>query len=307
MLSEMETQLKSKFPRLSEDFFSPDNMITITSLSELIDKISQGEISNAFCFSLLKFEFPINLRLSSLALAISFDNYKKLQLKQDQETTFKKSTLPKLTYISFNGLYSQLDINILYEYSDNVQVIMIYDKNTGGPIAEDRIPEDPRNEAGIDFNTFDSIAKISKNILLLPLDFSEGKFDSKSIYNLFTNTINRAVRKFDPETVLITHSFNFQPEEPFNQAKKSQVPFSLKASTWTKILHDLCVAVNYKVIVFPSKPCYGPNINNEAGAGADKWKLKESDEETLLAFSQPWNSSYIEDCFIGSLEVLSGT
>ena len=306
MISEMETELSSQFPRLYEDFFSTENMITLTSLSELIDKISQGDILNAFCFSLLTFNFPLNLRLSPITLAISFDSYKKLQLKEEAENTYKKSALPKLTYICFNGIYSQLDIYMIYEYSDNVQVIMIYDQSTGGPIVEQRTPDNSVSEAENDPKSFESLAKISKNILLIPLDCSAGKIDSKSIYDLFTNTINRAVRAFEPETVLIAHSFTFHPDEPYNQTKANPIPFSLKTSTWTKILYDLCLIANYKVLVYPSKLCYDPSTRNDTADGENSWKMTKNDEETALTFSQSWNPSYFENCIIGTLEALSG-
>lgn len=284
------------------DLLSPQSIVAAISLAELIDKVTDGEIVNTFCLLLLAYRYPLNLKLSPLSIGISFFNYKQLLMPNPafpEEKLYSKETLPKITYICFSGFYSEIDIDVLCEFSKNVQIIMLYDRETGGPVFWEE------NSIGIYQNDARSkkkdIFSLNDNVLLLPMDSSGGKINSKNIYDLFDYTVYKSIRKFKPEIVLINHSFNFGPE----QAAQSKAPFILKAKTWSKILYEICVAANYKVMILPHKLINLHEYCEDPVISETTQHLKHFSQTILPKFSDKFVEKSFEEYFIGSVEVLS--
>lgn len=302
-IEKLETFLKcdSRYEDFHSDFWSAQPIFAAISLAELIDKITDGEIVNTFCLFPIAYRFPLNLKLSPLALAISFFNFKQLQVTRPQSSTeflYTKKTLPKITYICFTGYYSELDIDVLYQFSENVQVIMIYDAQTGGPdfwnddtSDEQSIAQDSRVRR-INFRS------ISDKILLLPLDTSNENVTSRNFYDLFEQAVYRSLRAFKPDLVAINHPFTFDPEQ-------SSCRFGLKPKTWSKILFEICEAVNYKVLILPHK-LRSPEqeVKLEEASTSDQ-SMTYFIEKVIPQFCHKLNSKLFEEYFGSSLEVMA--
>ena len=292
--ADIELGLKSKYPRFYHDFFGPDALSLVTSVGDLIEQVADGDMINAFCVCNLSFTSPLNQLLSPLALSLVYYTQRFLNKKRIDSNS--KETPSKITYISFGGFFSELDVDLLDQLSENVQMIVIYEKSTSEfPIAS-RI-DDVIELNGLQKNV---PSKFRSNLLLLPLDCSGGKISSRHLIDLFENVVHRAIKAFAPEAILISHSFNFNPTQSLH-GKTNPVPFSLKASTWGKILYNLCLAVNYRVIVFPHKP-----LLPEAIEVKENENLEKILKEIIPIYSQEWNALYLEECMTLTMEVLSG-
>mgnify|MGYP006950856946 FL=1 len=301
--NKIEKEIKEKYPEFWHDFWSEQSVIMAVSLTELIDKVTDGEIHSSFCLLSLAYRFRLNLKLSPLALSISFFNYKQLQIEKpsSKERIYSKSTLPRLTYICFSGFYSELDIDIINEFSENVQIIMIYDASTGGPlIGEERIVDADDDDARLP-NQRRHFLSISEKLLLLPLDCSDGKITSRNLYDLFDTMVTRSIKKFRAEMVLINHPFNFDSA----QTSTSQLPFMLKPKTWSKILYDICLTVNCKVMIHPHKIIDPKNYDSGVNFKGNNAHLNFFVTNVVPVYANPFRRGYFEKCFLLSLEVLA--
>ena len=302
-IENLEADIHQYYPELYRDLWGSQPIVATISLAELIDKVTDGEIVNTFCMMFLAYRYQLNLKLSPLSIAISFFNYKQLQIKKPgsvDETLYNKSTLPRLTYICFSGYFSELDIDVLTEFSENVQIIMIYDNQTGGPTFWDNKMSDVyEDDARKHKKAFDMI---SDKILLLPLDSSGGKINSRNLYDLFEYTVYRSIRKFRPDMVIINHPFNFTPE---NAEGPKSPPFILKPKTWSKILFEICVAANYKVMILPHKLLNADQYYEKVNFSSQNPHMKDFVKRVLPMFSQPLTSKSLEDYFVSSVEVMS--
>jgi hypothetical protein len=166
----------------------------------------------------------------SLMLAYYLDRQKK---------TKPEEHVKKITYINFVGFYPELDIDFLRQTSTAIQMICIYDKETQNY----PLPKVPNENSDPQQNS-----EFEKNLLLLPLSSSEGKIDSHYIESLFERIVEKALEKFGPDLIIISHSFLFSPWQ------NNSLLFNLDVDSWSRILYRLCLKVNYKVIVFLHKP-----------------------------------------------------
>lgn len=294
-LHEIEECLKRDHPLLYKDFAEMHPFSLTVTLWEIIQKIIDGLHPSCYCLASHSYSHYLNLKLSPAALGVSYYYFRTLYTTSQVADKPRKSEAPKITYLSFTGFYSEIDIDVLYQNADNVQVIMIYDSSTGGPSFNGTEPDRDARASESQRRDF----RISNNILLLPLDCSDGRVSSKAIKELFEQVVYRAIRSFRPELLVVNHSFNFHPEGDF--------PFALKASAWQKILHNLCLIVSYKILIFPHKLVaedeYALPNNFDS---SESLHLCEFRSKALPVYSRPWNSGYFEDCFVKSLEALSG-
>lgn len=302
---EIEIALKKYVPELNSDFFCEHSIVAAISLSEIVEKLVDGEMLNMFSLFTTSYTHYLNLKLSPIVLGIAFYNYKILKQKIDKSGDDKKqkSSLAKITYIHFIGHYSEIDLDILYHTSDNIQVIMIYDRASGGPSFEKNDPlNDPdAADARIPFQK-KSVLKTSQNILLLPLDCSSGVIDSKEISNLFDSVVYRAILNFKPELIVLNHSFNFHP----SKTPREDFPFSLKVTTFQKIIHNLCIISQYKLMIIPHKLIGVNDYVFKTNFNTSNPHLQEFMKGSLRTYSRLWDVKYFTDCYVASLEVLTG-
>lgn len=305
-IDEIELSLKKELPCLYNDFFNAHSVIAAISFPELIEKLLEGDLMNVFCLFSASYTHYLNLQLSPIALAIAFYNFKIYKNSiQDGKGRNLNPRLKqnKITYLSFCGFYSQSDIDFLNEScaSKNTQVIVIYDASTGGPCPNDMEfpPSLTKKSLG------KSKIGVSENMLLLPLDCSNGGINSRDLFDLFESVVCRAISNFQPDLLVINHSFNFHPPE----VDKDAFPFSLTSSMWSKILYELCLVTNYRVLVYPHKLIgkdeYIDKTDFNLNKMASLQNLKEFMGKPWEIYSRQWNVMYFQDCFSGSLEVMT--
>ena len=297
-------KLKHHEPELYHDFFNDEAIIEVMSLQILIEKVGDGDIVNSVGLVAFNFLHPLNQKLSIQALAASFLNYKLLHTKiTDRSLVYNKDNLPKITLLSMVGYYSELDIDILYHYSKNVQIVMLYDSRTGGPDFSnwEIVETDTRLP-----NCTKPFYMISDKLLLLPIDVSHGSLESHEIYDIFEKVICYSVQLFKPDIALVNHSFNFHPS---SSSEVNPIPFSLKARTLCKIIYDFCQAVQYRILVTVRKP-----IRRVGADGKPLWHSKSTEKSTELKevvgidptiYFREWDYNYCEDAIESVIEVIT--
>ena len=288
--------MEAKYPDFAKDVMNSSNLV----LHELIDKVTDGDISNGICLMSISYRFPLNIKLSPLALAGSFFNYKLMQATKLNTggKIYKRNSLPKMTYIYFTGYYSELDIDILSAFSDNVQIIMIYESSTGGPLFDSGILSDDELETDTKkFKKRESSRGQNKNLLLIPLDSSLGTITSRELYDVFEDFVFEGLRRFNPEVVLINCPFNFDTSDV-----SKRFPFTLKAKTWAKILHTICSIAFYRVVFLPHKIIERDEHKQQY---QKRDILNNSITNTPSLYSQIWNKNCIEEYLVATLEVLT--
>ena len=291
----LQSFMQQDHPKFYEDFWGDRNLEFADSFEDVLDKIRLSQYTNVLCLMDLSYTFPYNLKLSPLAFAISFYNFKLEKLTEKQPKGLEgqniKAPLTKITYICFTGYYSEIDIDVLTKFSQDVQIIMIYLNTTGGPVLDNKNTESSRDE--LDARVLlkrKNVITISKNILLLPLDASEETINSDYIYELFDVIVTPAIKRFETEIVCVNYPISFHKESGF----------ALKPSTWSKILYNICLAANYNVVLCPHRifvPEERDTIDNEA--------IQMFVADILPKFSRAPDWDYFQECFTRSLHVLS--
>ena len=275
---------------------SNKTMVASIALAEVCDKITDGEIFNAFILLSNFLKHPLNNLLSTAALAVSFFNHKlsKIKKSNSEEYIYNKSQLPKITYIAFEGFYSEITIDTLLSFSDNVQIIIIYDANTGGPnILHSRYGVVPDNDYRV--NSLSNPSSAYDKILYLPLECDPEK---KSIFGedfmiLFDDMVLRSIRKFKPDLVVMSHSFTF--------TKNNKTPFYIEETQLSNIVYNICLTCNFKLIIFPFK------LHDEAlkHYGHEE-KSVERIQYIKQRFCEDYDRKYLKISFVNCVETLSG-
>lgn len=179
---------KDKERPLIQDLLNPKTKVHIKAFSEICEKIAVQESGSCLFFNLLHFEEFYHQYFSPAALSLSYFFYLEKN-KEEKAEPYPKTDSPqkapekgylkkgsftptKVTYLSFSGIYSEMDQDYLTQYGeDNAQIIQIYDERTGGPIMQagrkDLISIDMR-EKSIPFDPN------SKNVYLIPLTVGDG-------------------------------------------------------------------------------------------------------------------------------------
>jgi hypothetical protein len=276
------------------DNSSNKTMLAAIALAEVCDKITDGEIFNAFILLSNFLTHPLNNLLSTAAIAVSFFNYKLTKLKKssnNDEFIYTKSQLPKITYIAFEGFYSEITIDMLSSFSDNVQIIMIYDSKTGGPnVLNSRYGE----QKDLHYRVKD--AETNDKVLYVPLECASDKksYFGEDFLLLFEDVILKSVRRFKPDLIVMSHSFNF--------TRNNKTPFQIDEKAFSQIVYNLCLTVNYKLIIFPFKlyasglQVYDPRRHDNS----------ERIEYIRNRFCEDYDRKYLSNCFVDSVEALAG-
>ena len=316
MHDEIEISLKNKTPSLYRDLFGYQTILAIVSISEVIDKIIEGDLNSSFCLVSLSFTHSLSIKISPAALAVSFLNYKLLQRKNDdissssaaEKSSNNKQNLPKITLLYFTGYYSEVDIDIICELSENVQIIMVYDSSTGGPNFSSSM-NSGADEAKTEEDSRDPYQKTpfykkSSNILLLPLACTENTINSEEIWVLFERVIFPSIIRYAPELLIINHSFNFHPNK--FEDKDDPMRFNLSQHIWDHIFYQLCLILQYKVVIIPHKLIEPKEYYRKTDFSTKNPHMKEFIENVPKIYGRPWNLNYFENTYVSSLEILSG-
>lgn len=134
-----------------------------------------------------------------------------------------------------------MDIDFLNNFSDQTQIIMIYDENTGGPNFEE-------SEDDFDWRLKKrKFREISDKILLLPIKTTSGlkTLYSDDIQQIFETVVYRAVQNFKPEFIVFNVSLNF--------TKTNSSPFYLEPIHLGRIVQGLCRLCESRLIIYPFK------------------------------------------------------
>jgi len=315
---------KDERSKINGDFLNMASQNTTMAIQGVLDKMTDQEILNTFVLSGLYYNHYLNLFLSPLAFSISEFHHKLLGLTKSgsDQPFYKKGSLPKMTYISFTGIYSEFELDLLSEFSEHIQIIMIYDENTGGPkILGDRLDEDD-----LDFRKEKRYYRaISDKILLLPLKAGKGKpLQSNEIWSIFETFVFKAINQFKPDYIAFNHSFIFHRE--------SNAPFYLDEATLGRIVYNLAILADYRMIISPFKI---PDLClAETSIAEDKRKKRMEEGDKIINFFKEktplkddiervnklekrlnyifehygvsYDRSYFKNCYIICLEALSG-
>jgi len=293
---------------LSFDLFNSSTLSIITSLYEVFDKLTDDEIENCVFLSSHSFIHPYNWLLSPAALALSFFHSQLMFLKKPykDDLYYTKHSLPSVTYISLTGIYSEMDIDMLHSFSENIQTIIIYDEITGGPVfsrkGEYTAPEDLRSKKR-------NFQEISNKLLLVPLQNSKKKkeemkdFSPNDLLWIFENIVLAAIEKFKPSYIVLNYSLTFDDS--------NNTPFLMDTETMSHIIHLLKQVSDNKIVVFPFKL---PNQRNETNANLSKRvlkqyapeKQKERLQNTIQKYGVPYNELHTRDIFLSIFETLAG-
>ena len=294
---------------IAYDLFSEPIMAIVISLQEALDKITDDEINNLFVLCCHNFIHPINWLLSPVAISLSFFHMQLLGMKKPHKDDpyYTKSNLPRVTYLSLTGLFSEIDIDILNAFSDNVQIINVYDENTGGPSS---ILNQGEYSSEPSFRDTDSTFQKITKLLLVPLKCSKeggGKpYQPNDLLTLFQDIVIRSIEKFKPSYIVLNCSLIFD--------KNSQTPFWLDEETFGHIVHLLCQLCDNKVLIYPfklpQKPPQDSKDNELLLSGIKRYNQKPK-LQTRLQFIWdryfiPYNEIYLRDCFVQAFEALSG-
>ena len=293
---------------LSFDLINDSTLTTILSLHELFDRVTDDEVSNCFCLTSNPFIHPINCLLSSAALGLSYFHHSLLATKsskRDKKNFYNKQNLPKVTYLSLTGIYSEIDIDMINTFSDNVQTIVMYDENTGGPAilskrSHQNLEEDSLREHEIHFQN------ISKTLLLIPLECSADEkvksYSSNDILNLIMDLVIPSIAKFKPVYIVLNCSLIFD--------QNNKTPFDIDEATLAKIIQLLKLVADQKVIVYPFKLPTQTNHTLTAFNQTRKFIKKREQQQRLdyifERYAIPYNETYLLNSFVNTIEALSG-
>mmetsp|Transcript_16435 Transcript_16435/g.14119 ORF Transcript_16435/g.14119 Transcript_16435/m.14119 type:complete len:131 (+) Transcript_16435:692-1084(+) len=113
-----------------------------------------------------------------------------------------------MTYVSFTGIFSEADIDMLRETSERIQIICLYDVRTGGPKIFTKDGEYDMRSFRKD-NEYEALAKKSKGLLLIPIDttLSGKSFNPIDVQSILDNIIYPAIISYSPECIV----YNFDP------------------------------------------------------------------------------------------------
>lgn len=306
----LESSIKDNKKLLKYDFLNDSTLAITVSLSEVIDRLTDSdEIQNCIILNSHSFIHPSNWLLSPAALALSFFNSQIIDLKKpkNDEPYYTKATLPRVSYLSLTGILSEMDINVLNRSSENIQIVSIYDENTGGPtiLRDDRLVKVPKkSNLKIDFQD------TSNKLLLLPLKCkknSDGsykkEYTSNGILQLIEYAVIPSLTKFRPSYIVLNVSLIFDAE--------NQTPFSIDTETLGYIVHLLGKLADCKVIVFPFKipNMKEPEIKDcfeEAKKHIEDKEEQERLDSILDRYGVPYNEVYLRNSIVRIFEVLSG-
>ena len=285
-------------------------MTTVLSLHELFDRITDDEVSNCFCLTSNPFIHPINYLLSPAALALSYFHHSLLASKNPRRNTenhYNKQTLPRVTYLSLTGIYSEIDIDIINTFSDSVQTIVIYDENTGGPPILPR-KNNRKFEEGSLREQETHFHNICKMLLLIPLECSTDEkiksYSSKDMLNLIMDMVIPSIAKFKPTYIVLNCSLIFD--------QNNKTPFDIDESTLAKITQLLKVVADQKVIIYPFKlPTQTENhtltVFNQVHESKKKQEQQQRLDYIFKRYAIPYNETYLLNSFVNTLEALSGS
>lgn len=226
------------FEKLMADFCSSSSLYTSMSLHGIIEKLTDNDVSNCFFQNPFYFDHYLNYTMSPMALNLSYFHYRLTTYNKDN---FSKSTLPRCTYISFTGVYSEQEYDIISRYSDSVQLIMLYDASTGGPCFSQQseyTESDAKHKKGF---------YMKDNIFFLPIETNGPR---KILYpsdfvTIFRSIVLPLIYSFNPEYVVFNHSFIF--------SDNSNNPFYIDSRSLGKILRALSINSDFKILIYPFK------------------------------------------------------
>ena len=281
---------------LFDDLSNELALKTVLSIRKVLDDVTDDEITNFFIMNTHSFLHPINYLLSPAALSVSFFNSQLLNTKKlyKDEYYYSKSSLPSVTYLNISGIYSEIDIDILHEFSGNIQTIMIYDENTGGPsiLSKGEYKEEidgRKNPRG--FQT------ISDKLLLIPLRCDkkrkEKSYSQNDILSIIEQMVVGAIAKFKPSYVVLNCSLIHDGQ--------SNTPFCIDGNTLGKILQLISVLCDQKVVVYPFK------LPNLAGGNNQKILKRSARYDYIFEkYAIPYQPKFLLDCFVNCIEALAG-
>ena len=298
---------KDRESLLTYDFTNDSIIATVGSMTEALNKITDDEASNYVFLSSHNFLDPINWLLSPAALSIAYFNYQLLNTRKPhkEENYYTKQSLTKVTYICFTGIYSEIDIDIIYAISDNVQIIMIYDENTGGPaIISNKYKQEDR-----DFRkTKRHFHTISNRLLLIPLKCPEKStqksYSPNDILAVFEEIVLKALSKFKSSYIVLNCSLTFE--------ENNKTPFILDETTLACIVNMISTTCDNKILVYPFKlpDLRVQEIIDHTAKSLDELKDNKEDHDRLRyiidTYSVTYNEEFFSNCFVAIFEVLSG-
>ena len=291
---------------LTDDLLNDSAMVTAISILEMYDKITDNEIQNCIMMTTHSFIHPVNYLLSIAALGLSFFNFQLLSLRkfQTDEAFYDRETLPPVTYISFTGIFSEIDIDVVNAFSNNVQTIVLYDSSTGGPTLDKKgayeVVEDQRT-------TPRHPHTVSDKLLLIPLNCENSKtkkaYNQNDILTIFENLVARSIAKFKPTYIVLNCSFIFE--------ENNDTPLAIDKETMAQIIHLLSLLCDKKIIIYPFKL---PNIQRgdtkkyfDATNQFLKSDLQKERFKTIFTkYSRPYDEKYLAGSIYASFEVLAG-
>ena len=286
---------------LKFDFLNDSIIKTAFCLKKIINKITDDKITNCFVLSYHTFLHPINQLLSPAALSLSFFNHHLLSLKNNlQKQIYTPQSLPRVVYLNLSGIYSEIDIDVINEFSSNVQTISIYDERTGGPQILSRTNYDGENDMRKASKNFQ---KISDKLLLIPLKCPERKcYGQNDILNIMEEIVVKSIAQFKPSYIVLNCSLIFD--------EASNNPFLMDEKTLSQIIHLLNQVSDCRILIYPFKlPNMDLNENKrlfkESMAFIDKPNQQERFSYIFEKYAQVYNEEFVRDSFINMIENLA--
>lgn len=292
---------------LSYDFFNPSTLSIVTSLYEIFDKITDDEIENCVFLASHSFIHPYNWFLSPAALALAYFHSQLLFLKKPykEDLYYTKQNLPSITYISLTGIYSEMDIDVLNAFSENIQTIIVYDETTGGPSFSQKGEYSATEDLRIKKRNFQ---EISNKLLLVPFHNSKTKkqglkdFSPNDLLWIVENVILAAIEKFRPSYIVLNCSLIFD--------ESNNTPFLMDQESMTHIINVLKQVCDNKVVVFPFKLANQKNPQNaELFNSVINYAPKNQQDRlrnVVQKYGVPYNNLHVRDIFMSIFEALAG-
>jgi len=305
-LKENDLPNLNKNDLMTFDMLNPETIKLAISISEALDRTTDDEITNSIVLASHNFFSPINWLLSPAALAISFFNFQLLSLQKQHkdEKYYSKTSLPRTTYLSLTGLYSEIDIDVLSEFSENIQIIVLYDESTG-PSFIQKGEFEPEKSLRSKKRHFQ---QISNKILLIPVKCSSARrkngkmYSPNDILTIIENLVIPSIEKFKPSSIVINSSFIFE--------EGNSTPFFIDGQTMSCIISFLKILCDNKILVFPFKL---PNLNeqNVKNLFEKTMDFLPSDEHRerfssiLTKYGVPYDELHFKECFCNVFETLA--
>ena len=266
--------------------------------------MTDDKITNCFVLSYHAFLHPINYLLSPAALSLSYFHSQLLSLKkQDSKNFYSSTSLPRVTYLNLTGIYSEIDIDIINEFSANVQTIMIYDENTGGPSILTKGFHAPDNDMRSSSKHFH---QISEKLLLIPLKCNQNQqkksYNQNDILNIIESFVVRAIANFKPSYIVLNCSLIFD--------ETNNTPFVIDEKALSQIIHKLNQLSDNKILIYPWKlPDMKINENKRLfNESLSFVKNEEQLERISYIFDQyavAYNEEFLRDSFFNIIETLA--